>query len=70
MALNSRTKLGITLAVAVIAALASVTLTVLILAFAVFLIVWGQIPDRTEELVGRLPYGNSLLRALEKIDLS
>ena len=66
MALSGRTKLGIIIAVSVIAGLASVLLAVLFLAFAVFLILWGQIPERTEAFVGNLPYGNAILKALDK----
>ena len=67
MALSNRTKLGIVLAVAVLAGLASVSLAVLLLVLAAFLIVWGQEPTRTEAFVGRLPYGNYLLKALAKL---
>ena len=69
MALSNRTKLGSIIAVAVIASLASVLLAVLLLALAAFLIAWGQEPKRTEEFVGRLPYGgNYILKALAKLD--
>jgi hypothetical protein len=67
MTLSGRTKLGITLGVAVIAGLASVLLSMLLLALAVFLIVWGQVPERTEAFVKGLPYGNSLLTALANL---
>ncbi len=67
MALSGRTKLGITLAVAIIAGLSSVLLAMLILALAVFLIVWDQAPERTEGFVKGLPYGNSVLTALVKL---
>lgn len=67
MALSGRTKLGINIAVAVIAGLASVLLALLLLALAVFLIVWGQAPERTEAFVKGLPYGSSLLTALAKL---
>ena len=66
MALNKRTKLGITLAIAVLAGLASVWLAVLVLALAAFLIAWGLIPERTETFVGGLPGGNYLLKALTR----
>jgi len=69
MALNKRTKLGITLAIAVLAGLATVWLAVLVLALAAFLIAWGLIPERTETFVGGLPGGNYLLKALTRIDL-
>jgi hypothetical protein len=66
MALNNRTKLGITIAVAVIAGLAFVWLAMLLLMLAVFLIVWGEAPERTEAFVKSLPYGNSIIGALDK----
>jgi hypothetical protein len=68
MALSSKTKLGITIAVAVIAGLASVLLSVLLLVLAVFFIAWGQVPERTETFVKGLPYGSSVLNALAKLD--
>ena len=40
------------------------------LALAAFLIVWGQEPKRTEEFVGRSPYGNHLLKTLAQLDLA
>jgi hypothetical protein len=30
--------------------------------------VWGLEPKRTEEFVGRMPYGNYPLKALAKLD--
>ena len=69
MALNNRTKLGITLAVAVLAGLISGWIAVLLLVLAALLIAWGLMPERTEGFFGRLPYGNSLLKALARIDL-
>jgi hypothetical protein len=69
MAWDNRTKLGVTVAVAVLAGLTSVPLAVLILALAVFLIAWGREPKRTEEFVGSLPSGSYLLKALAQLDL-
>jgi len=69
MALSNRTKLGIALAVTVIASLASVLLAVLLWALAAFLIAWGQQPKRTEEIVEGLPFGDRLLKALAQLDL-
>jgi hypothetical protein len=61
--------LGIALAVAVLAAVASVAwIAVLLFVLAAFLIAWGLEPKRTEAFVGRLPYGNYLLKALAKLD--
>jgi hypothetical protein len=68
MVLDNRSKLGITLAVAVLAGLASVWTAVLLLVIAAFLIAWGQAPLRTEEFAGRLPCGNYVLKALARID--
>jgi len=69
MVLSGKTKRGITLAIVVITGLASVLLAMLLLVLAVLLIAWGQAPERTEAFVGRLPYGNYLLKALAKLDL-
>ena len=70
MALSGRTKLGIAIAVSVIAGLASVLLAVLLLVLAVFLIARGQVPERTEAFVRGLPGGNYLQKALARIDLT
>ncbi len=70
MALSGRTKLGIAIAVSVVAGLASVLLAVLLLVLAVFLIAWGQVPERTEVFVKGLPGGNYLQKALARIDLT
>jgi hypothetical protein len=68
MALNNRTKLGITLAIAVLAGFTSSGLiAVLILILAGFLIAWGQTPERTEAFVKGLPHGDSILNALAKL---
>jgi hypothetical protein len=67
MALNNRTKLGITLAIAVLAGFTSVLIAVLILILAGFLIAWGQTPERTEAFVKGLPHDDSILNALAKL---
>jgi hypothetical protein len=55
--------------VAVLAAVASAGwIAVLLYVLAAFLIAWGLEPKRTEAFVGRLPYGNYLLKALAKLD--
>jgi hypothetical protein len=54
-----KTKLGIALAVAVLAGLTSVWLSVLLLMLAGFLIVWGLSPERTEEFIRELPFAQS-----------
>ena len=62
--------LGIALAVAVLATVASATwVAVLLFVLAAFLIAWGMEPKRTEAFIGRLPFGNYLLKALAKLDL-
>ena len=66
--LSARAKLGIVLIVSTIAGLTSTSLSVLILSIAAFLIAWGQIPKRTEELILGLPGGNHLLNALAELD--
>jgi len=60
--------LGIALAVAILAAVAIVWIAVPLFVLAVFLFVWGLEPKRTEEFVGRMPYGNYPLKALAKLD--
>ncbi|WP_363351101.1 hypothetical protein [Methylocystis echinoides] len=69
MSFNDRTKRGIILAAAVLAGLISFWLALLVLLLAALLIAWGQEPQKTEELLGGLPYGPSLLKALAQIDL-
>ena len=68
MTLNKRAKLGIALAIAVLAGLTSGLAGMLVLVLAWLLIVWGQAPERTETFIGALPGGNYLLRALARID--
>jgi hypothetical protein len=61
--------LGIALAVAVLATVASATwVTVPLFVLAALLIAWGMEPNRTEAFIGRLPFGNYLLKALAKLD--
>ena len=67
MAVNNRTRLGITVAGSVLAGLTSIWIAMLLLVLGVLLIVWGQAPERTEEFVGRLPGGNFLLKALDRL---
>ena len=62
--------LGIALAVAVLATVASAAwIAVPLFVLAAFLMAWGMEPKRTEAFVGRLPFGNYLLKALAKLDL-
>jgi hypothetical protein len=60
--------LGIALAVAVLAAGAVVWIAVPLLVIAGLLFAWGLKPKPTEEFVGRLPYGNYVVKALAKLD--
>jgi hypothetical protein len=61
--------LGVALAVAVLATVASATwVAVVLFVLAAFLMAWGMEPKRTEAFVGRLPFGNYLLKALAKLD--
>jgi Flp pilus assembly protein TadB len=61
--------LGIAVAVAVLAAIAgSVWIALPLLVIAALLFAWGLEPKRTEAFVGRLPYGNYVLKALAKLD--
>jgi hypothetical protein len=61
--------LGVALAVAVLATVASATwVAVLLFVLAAFLMAWGMEPKRTEAFIGRLPFGNYLLKALAKLD--
>ena len=69
MTLSKRAKLGIALAIAVLAGLTSGLAGLLVLVLAWLLIAWGQAPERTETFVGGLPGGNYLLKALARIDL-
>jgi hypothetical protein len=69
MVSSDRTKRGIILAVAVLAALTSVWLAALLLVFAAALIAWGQQPQRMEEFLKGLPHGDYLLKGLAQLDL-
>jgi Flp pilus assembly protein TadB len=61
--------LGIAVAVAVLAAVVSAAwIAVLLFVLAAFLIAWALDAKRSEAFVGRLPFGNYLLRALAKLD--
>jgi len=68
MAWNKRTRLGIIVAVAVLAGLVSFWLALLMLAVAAFLIAWGQQPKGTEEFLGGLPGGAQLLKGLAQLN--
>ncbi|MGD9656848.1 MAG: hypothetical protein AB7U61_04270 [Methylocystis sp.] len=66
--MNRRTKMGLALGIAVSAGLISFLLAILLLALAGFLIIWGRDPERTEEFVKGLPFGNYLLKAMAQLD--
>jgi hypothetical protein len=61
--------LGIALAIAIIAMFVPILIAVPLFVLAALLIAWGLQPKRTEESIGRLPYGSSyILKALAKLD--
>jgi hypothetical protein len=60
--------LGIALAVAILAIVGSLWIAVPLLLIAGLLFAWGLEPKRTEEFVGRLPWGNYVVMALSKLD--
>lgn len=68
MAISIRTKLGVVLAVGVLAGLSSALFSVLLLAVAVFLIAWGQDPQRTETFFAGLPYGAQSSKAFARLN--
>jgi hypothetical protein len=68
MAMSNRTKLGAALAVGVIAGRVSLLLALLLLLVAAFLIAWDRNPKRTQEVVLQLPFGDSILRGMAKLD--
>jgi hypothetical protein len=59
--------LGIAVASAILAMFVPILIAVLLFVLAALLIAWGLQPKRTEESIGRLPYG-SILKALAKLD--
>jgi hypothetical protein len=60
--------LAIAAGVAVLAAVTPTWMSVLLFVLAAFLIAWAIQPERTEEFVGRLPYGGDyILKALAKL---
>ncbi len=67
MAINIRTKLGVILAIGVLAGLSSALLSLLLLAVAGALIAWGQNPQATEAFFENLPYGNYSSKALSRL---
>ncbi len=67
MAISIRTKLGIILAVGVLVGLSSALLSLLLLAVAGLLIVWGQNPQGTEAFFESLPFGNYSSKAFSRL---
>ena len=67
MAINHVTKIGIILAVGVLAGLSSALLSVLLLAVAGLLIVWGRNRQATEAFFESLPYGNYSSKAFSRL---
>jgi hypothetical protein len=56
--------LGIAAAVAVLTAVVSAAwVAILLWVLAAFLIAWGLQPKSTEAFIGRVPYGNYILKA-------
>ena len=69
MATRKQITLGVALAVGILGALTTVWITVPLFVIAGLLFAWGLEPKRTEESIGRLPYGSSyILKALAKLD--
>jgi hypothetical protein len=62
--------LGIVLGVAVLGAVmgSHLLLCLPLLVIAMLLFAWALEPRNTEEFVGRLPYGNYVLKALAKLN--
>ncbi len=60
--------LGIALVVTFLAILSRLWLAIPLLVIAVLLFWWGIEPKRTEEFIGRWPYGGYVLRGLAKLD--
>jgi hypothetical protein len=69
MAERKRTiTLGIAMASAVLASLAPGLIAVPLFLLAALLIAWALQPKRTEEFIGRVPYGNYIIKALSKLN--
>jgi hypothetical protein len=61
--------LGIAVAIAILAMFVPILIAVPLFVLAALLIAWGLQPRRTEESIGRLPFGSSyILKALAKLD--
>jgi hypothetical protein len=60
--------LGIAIASAVLAMFVPIIMALPLFVVAALLIAWALQPKSTESFIGRLPYGNYVLRALAKLD--
>ncbi|PNE09605.1 MAG: hypothetical protein CR217_19215 [Beijerinckiaceae bacterium] len=60
--------LGIAIASAVLAIFVPIIMALPLFVVAALLIAWALQPKSTESFIGRLPYGNYVLRALAKLD--
>ena len=60
--------LGIAIASAVLAIFVPILMALPLFVVAALLIAWALQPKSTESFIGRLPYGNYVLRALAKLD--
>jgi len=60
--------LGIAIASAVLAIFVPIIMALPLFVVAALLIAWALQPKGTESFIGRLPYGNYVLRALAKLD--
>ena len=57
------------MAIAILAMFVPILIAVPLFVLVALLIAWGLQPRRTEESIGRLPFGSSyILRALAKLD--
>ena len=71
MSTRARITLGIALLLAVLAMIIREIhwLAVLLALFALFLVVWGRLPNQTEKAIGQLPGGNIILKGLDQLDM-
>ena len=68
MAMSNRTKIGVVLAVGVLAGLSSALLSLLLLAVAGFLIAWGQNPKGVEDFFESLPFSDYSSKAFSRLN--
>ena len=60
--------LGIAFAIAILAMFVPVLMALPLFVVAALLIAWALQPEGTEAFIGRLPYGNYVVRALAKLN--